>query len=114
MAMPSRDCGDFLLTPWAESALLFPEMEKPAFSFESVCHVHVETFLKVGFRFRIIGVGLCFDFAVSFYWHVGRLCEIKYSRPSLHKISSSFVGLEYFCDPPVDLGVFVSSTLSLR
>ena len=112
MAMPSRDCGDFLLTPWAESVLLFPEMEKPAFSFESVCHVNVETFFIVGFPFWIIGIGLCFDFGVSFDWHAGRLCEVIFPSLllSVEDPVLPFVGLEVFLrDPPVGF-LWVSSS----
>ena len=75
MAVPSRDLRDFLLTHRAESVLLFPEMDKPPFSFQGVCNVNVKTFFIVGFPFWIIGIGLCFDFGVSFDWHAGSLCE---------------------------------------
>ena len=65
MAVPACDLRDFLLAHWAEPVLLFPEMEEPAFPFESVCHVNVETFFIVALPFRVIGVGLAFDFGVS-------------------------------------------------
>src|SRR5579864_3831313 len=75
MAVPACDFRDFLLTHWAESVLLFPEMAKPAFPFERVCHVNVETFFIVALPLRIIGVGLAFDFRVSLNGHARRLCE---------------------------------------
>jgi len=75
MAVPACDFRDFLLTHWAESVLLFPEMAKPVFPFERVCHVNVETFFIVALPCRVIGVGLAFDFRVSLDGHAGCLCE---------------------------------------
>ena len=112
MAMPSRDCGDFLLTHWAESALLFPEMKKPAFSFERVCHVNVETFFIVAFPFRVIGVGLAFDFCVSLNEHAGSLREIVFLLLHLSvedPIVSSY-GLEVFLRDPCVGFLWVSSS----
>src|SRR5947209_11319459 len=76
MAVPARDLGDFLLTHWAESVLLFPEMDKPAFAFEGVYDVNVKTFFIVAFPCWIVGVGLCFDFDVSLNGHAGRLGKV--------------------------------------
>ncbi len=50
MAVPVGELGDFLLTRWAESVLLVPEMDEPAFPFERVCHVNVETLFIVALR----------------------------------------------------------------
>src|SRR6266700_7211647 len=75
MAVPAGDLGDFLPTHWAESVLLFPEMAKPVFPFECVCHVNVETLFIVALPCRVIGVGLAFDFRVSLNGHAGCLCE---------------------------------------
>jgi hypothetical protein len=41
MALPSRDLGDLLAANWAESVLLFPEVQQPPFSLEGVFHVDV-------------------------------------------------------------------------
>jgi hypothetical protein len=43
VAMPSGYLGDPLATDWAQTALFFPEVEKPLFSFESCFHFYVET-----------------------------------------------------------------------
>jgi len=49
MAMPSGDHGDLLVADRAESSLLFPEREQPAFSFERCVHANIKAFLKVAF-----------------------------------------------------------------
>lgn len=76
MAVPSCDLGNFLLTHWAESVLLFPEMEQPLFSFQGVRYLNVEAFFIVGFPCWIIGVGLRFDFGVSLDRHVCCLGQV--------------------------------------
>src|SRR2546421_4721261 len=102
MAMPSGDFGDLLVTDWAQTALLFPEMDQPLFSFERVYHLHVEAFFVVAFPFRIIRVGLPTDFGVSFDWHMGSVCEIMrlfFCRCVEHPIVSSD-GFEVFLRNP--------------
>src|SRR5258708_12570710 len=76
MAMPPCDPGDFLLTHRAESVLLFPEMDEPAFSLQGICNVSVQALFIVGFPFWIVGVGLAFDLCMSFDRHTGRICEV--------------------------------------
>jgi hypothetical protein len=111
MAVPSCDLRDFLLTHWAKSVLLFPEMDEPTFSFQGVYDVNVETFFIVGFPFWIIGIGLCFDFGVSFDWHAGRLCEVV-NLAILFSIEDPIVsptGLEVFLRDPSVGFLWVSS-----
>ncbi len=112
MAVPACDLRDFLLTHWAESVLLFPEMEKPAFSFQGVYYVNVETFFVVGFPFWIIGIGLCFDFGVSFDWHTGSLCEVIFPLLllSVEDPVVPFVGLKVFLRDPFVGFLWVSSS----
>ncbi len=102
MAVPAGDLRDFLLTHWTASVLLFPEMAKPAFPFERVCHVNVETFFIVALPFRIIGVGLAFDFGVSFNGHARRLCEEVFLtfHFSMKDPIVPFDGLEVFLRNP--------------
>ena len=69
MAMPSCDLGDLLVTDWAESSLLFPEREQPAFPFECCLHANIEAFFKVAFPLKIVGVGFTPDFDVSYDRH---------------------------------------------
>ena len=110
--MPACDLGDFLLTHWAESVLLFPEMEKPAFSFQGVCYVNVETFFIVGFPCWIIGVGLRFDFGVSFDGHACCLCQVIFS-PLLLSVEDPvlpFMGLEVFLRDPLVGLLWMSSS----
>jgi hypothetical protein len=64
MAVPSGDPGDLLVTDGTESILLLPEVAQPPPPFESGFHLHVETFFKIRFPSRIVGVGLCTDFRV--------------------------------------------------
>src|SRR6266566_6025428 len=75
MAVPSCNLCDFLLTHWAESVLLFPKVDKPAFSFQGVYYVNVQTLFVVAFPFWVVWVGLRFDFDMSFDWHAGSLRE---------------------------------------
>ena len=65
MAVPSADLGDLLVADRAESSLLFPEREQPAFPFERCLHANIETFLKVAFPFWVVWVGFSTDFDVS-------------------------------------------------
>jgi len=102
MAVPSRYPGDFLLTDRTESVLLFPEMAKPAFPLERVCHVNVETFFIVVLPLRIIGVGLAFDFGVSLNGHAPCLCEEVFLTLhfSIKDPIVPFDGLEVFLRDP--------------
>src|SRR6266581_1518926 len=111
MAVPSCDLRDFLLTHRAESVLLFPEMDEPTFSFQGVCYVSVETFFIVGFPCWIIGIGLCFDFDVSFDRHAGRLCQVM-NLAILFSVEDPIVsstGLEVFLRDPAVGFLWVSS-----
>ncbi len=74
--MPTCDGGDLLVTDWTQTALLFPQAEKPLVPFEGTYHFHVETFFIVAFPLRVIRVGLSSDFDVSFDWHMCGVCEI--------------------------------------
>src|SRR5260370_32089390 len=65
MAMPSGNLGDLLVADRAESSLLFPESEQPAFSFERCLHANIEAFLKVAFPRRVVWVGFSLAFDVS-------------------------------------------------
>ena len=75
VAVPAGNLRDFLLAHWAASVLLFPEMNKPTFSFEGIYDMNIEAFFVVRFPFRIVGVGFCFDFGMSFDWHAGSLSQ---------------------------------------
>lgn len=110
--MPSCDLCDFLLTRWAASVLLFPEMEKPAFSFQSVCHVSVEALFIVGFPCWIIGVRLCFDFGVSHDGHVCCLRQVDLLAVylSVEDPVVSSTGLEVFLRDPSVGFLWVSSS----
>ena len=70
MAVPSADLGDLLVADRAESSLLFPEREQPAFPFEHCLHANIETFLKVAFPFWVVWIGFSPDFDVSCDRHV--------------------------------------------
>jgi len=112
MTVPACDFRDFLLTHWAESVLLFPEMEQPAFSFEGVCYVNVETFFIIDFPCWIIGVRLCFDFGVSLDWHVCGLCEVDFLAVffSVEDPIVSSTGLEVFLRDPLVGLLWMSSS----
>ena len=58
MAVPSTDLGDLLVADWAESSLLFPEREQPAFSLERCLHANIESLLKVAFPCEVVWIGL--------------------------------------------------------
>src|SRR2546429_415464 len=111
MAMPSCYLGDFLLAYWAESVLLFPEMDKPALSFQGVYYVNVQTLFIVSFPFRVVGVGLALDFRMSFDWHVGCIREVVF-LPILLPVEDPvlpFLGLEVFLRDPLVGFLWVSS-----
>ena len=111
MAVPSRDLGDFLLADWANSVLLFPEVNEPSFSLEGIYHVNVQTFFIVGFPLWVVRVCFSFDFYVSLDWHVGCLDEIVF--PTFHfSIEDpvvSFNGFEVFLRNPFIRFLWVSS-----
>src|SRR5260370_10460106 len=109
--MPPCDPGDFLLTHRAESVLLFPEMEAPAFYFQGICNVSVQALFIVGFPFWIVGVSLAFDLCMSFDRHTGRICEVVF-LPILLSVEDPvlpFVGLEVLLRDPFIGFVWVSS-----
>ena len=111
MALPSCNLGDFLLTHWAESVLLFPEVDEPAFPLQGVYNVNVQAFFIVALPFGVIGVGLAFHFGVSLNWHTGRFREIVF-LPVLLSIEDPVVssnGLEVFLRHPVVRFLWVSS-----
>src|SRR6266568_7816624 len=112
MAVPSGDLGDFLLTHWTQSVLLFPEMEQPVFSLERCLHANIETLLKVGLPCWIVGVGLCFDFGVSFDRHVFGLCRVDLLTVdfSVEDPIVSSTGLEVFLRDPLVGLLWVSSS----
>ena len=103
MAMPSCYLGDFLLTHRAESVLLFPEVAEPSFSFQGLCHVSVQALFIVEFPFWVVGIGLTFDFRVSFDRHVSRIREVIF-LPVLLSVEDPVV-------PFVDLKVFLRDPL---
>ncbi len=103
MALPSCNLGDFLLTHWTESVLLFPEMDEPAFPLQGVYNVNVQAFFIVALPFGVIGVGLAFHFGVSLNWHAGRFRE-RVFLPVLLSIEDPVVpsnGLEVFLRHPL-------------
>jgi hypothetical protein len=111
MAVPSRNLRDFLLTHWAESVLLFPEVDKPTFSFQGIYDVNVQTFFVVGFPFWVIWVSLRFDFDVSLNWHVSGLREAIFLTFHL-SVKDPIVpldGLEVFLRDPFVGFLWVSS-----
>src|SRR5215471_12943575 len=111
MAVPSCDLCDFLLTHWAKSVLLFPEVDKPAFSFQGVCYVNVQTLFIVGFPFWVVWVSFRFDFGVPFDWHTSRLREAIFLAFHL-TVKDPIVpldGLEVFLRDPFVGFLWVSS-----
>jgi hypothetical protein len=111
VTVPAGNLRDFLLTHWAESVLLFPQMEEPAFPLESVCHVNIETFFIVALPFGVIGVGLAFHFGVSLNWHAGRFRE-RVFLPVLLSVKDPVVssnGLEVFLRNPLVRFLWMSS-----
>src|SRR5689334_2362722 len=110
MAVPSSNLGDFLLTHWAKSVLLFPKMKQPVFSLERCLHANVQTLFKVGFPCWIIGVCLCFDFGVSLDGHVLSLCQVDLLAVdfSVEDPIVSSTGLEVFLRDPLVRLLWVS------
>lgn len=76
VVVPSCELGDLLLADWTESLLLFPEGDQLPFPFEIVYHLDAETFFKVLFPSRIIGVCFAFDFHMPFDRDMCRVKEI--------------------------------------
>src|SRR4051812_38916847 len=111
MAVPASELGDFLLTYWAESVLLFPEMDEPDLPFQGVYDVCVETFFIVAFPCGVVGVSFCFDFDVSLNGHAGRLRQmvVLTFQFSIKDPIVPFDGLEVFLRDPSVGFVWVSS-----
>src|SRR5215470_807930 len=111
MAVPSGDPGDLLVADRAESSLLFPEREQPAFSFERCLHANIETFLKVAFPCWVVGVGFPLDFDVSCNRHAvgsGEVpCLLTFHSEKYPVIASA--GLEVFLRFPCVGFAWVSS-----
>src|SRR5450755_786050 len=102
MAVPSGNLGDLLVADRAESFLLFPEREQPAFSFERCLHANIETFLKVAFPLEIVGVSFSPNFDVSSDRHgvgSGEMPGLLTLRPEKYPVIAS-AGLEVFLRLP--------------
>ena len=111
MAVPSCNLCDFLLTHWAESVLLFPEMDKPALSFQGIYDMYIQTFFVVGFPFQVVWVGFCFDFDVPFNWYTSSLRKAVFLTVhlSIEDPVVSINGLEVFLRDPFVGFLWVSS-----
>ena len=110
VTVPTGNLRDFLVAHWAESVLLFPEMNEPAFPFEGLYNVNVQTFFIVGFPLWVIGVGLAFDFSVSLNWHTRRFREMVF-LPILLSVEDPVVScnsLEVFLRHPLIRFLWVS------
>lgn len=102
MAVPSSNLGDLLVADRAESFLLFPEREQPAFSFERCLHANIETFLKVAFPLKIIRVRFSPNFDVSSDRHgirSGKMPGLLTLRSEEYPVIAS-AGLEVFLRLP--------------
>src|SRR5260370_31617148 len=111
MAVPSGDLGDLLIADGAGSSLLFPDREQPAFSFERCLHANIETFLKIAFPFRVVGVSFSLDFDVPCNRHAvgsGEVPCVLAVRSEKHPVVAS-AGLEVFLRSPCVRFVRVSS-----
>ncbi len=111
VAVPASDLGDFLLTYWTASVLLFPETAEPVFPFEGVHYVSVETFFIVGFPCWVVGISLCFDFRVPFDWYARRVCQMYHLAIYLSEEDPivSLHGREVFLRDPAVGFLWVSS-----
>src|ERR1019366_1667440 len=76
MAMPSRDLGDLLVADWAQTPLLFPQMNEPLFPLKGVYYFYVQAFFIVAFPLKIVRVGLSSYLDMPFDRHVCSVCEI--------------------------------------
>src|SRR5882762_1846530 len=68
VVIPPCHFGDFLLANWADTLLLFPEIEQRPSSFESFFHFYPKSVLKVDFPFGVIWIGLAFNRHMSLDW----------------------------------------------
>src|SRR5258708_5868010 len=57
VAVPPGNLGDSLVAQRADPVLFLPERQEASFPGQVPFHFHVETFLKVGFPFRVKWVG---------------------------------------------------------
>ena len=69
--MPPGEFGDFLVTDWTNTVLLLPQVKQLSPTLKVFCHFQAETFFKVDFPGRVIGVRIPFDFDVPFNGHTG-------------------------------------------
>src|SRR5437016_1090012 len=109
--MPPRNLGDFLVTDWAESLLLFPEVKQPLFPFQVCSHAYVQTLFIVAFPCRVVGVSFASNLHMSFDRGVGSLGQVSALPIDLsieHPVVSSD-GLEVFPRNPFVGFVWVSS-----
>ena len=98
MAVPPCNLGDLLIADQAESSLLFPESQQPAFSLERCLHANIETFLKVAFPRWVVGVRFSLDFDVSCNRHTvgsGEVPCLLAIRSEKYPVIAS-AGLEVF------------------
>ena len=65
VVVPTCHFRDRLGTDWAESALLFPEVDQGAPSSQGLVHLDAEAFFQIEFPCRIVGVTISFNLVIS-------------------------------------------------
>ena len=83
VAMPSREFGNLAVTKRTEAVLLFPEVKQCPFSLQVMYHFDVESFFKVRFPFRIVGIGFTPNFDMPFDGSTFRLHQANWLKCSL-------------------------------
>lgn len=66
VVVPPGYFGDLLATDWAEAVLGFPQIEQSSSAFQVRFHLYAQTVFKVGFPFRVIGIGVALHLDVPF------------------------------------------------
>ena len=103
MEMPSRQCGDFLVTDGTEPLLFFPDRQKLPSSLEALNHLDAEALVEVEFPCWVVQVRFCLDFLVPLDRHSGCFKQpdllqgaIFRDDRSLENPVTGFLGGKYF------------------
>src|SRR2546430_13420099 len=72
---PAGLSGDFLSANRTASLLSKPEMDQASIPVRGVYHLKTETFFKVDFPLRVVGIGLTSDLQVTLNGSVGGIAE---------------------------------------
>ena len=92
VVMPPRQFGDFLVAEWAETPLLFPEIEQLPLPLQVLCHFHIKTFFKIRLPSGVVWVGITLDFDMPFD---GYACSLEQSNGFHCSVVCEYFSMKY-------------------